>query len=176
MNAFRIFVGLVLILLVTLGMTQASFAPAKGETLMKLEIDGRGSLYIRLFVKEAPKATAQIMGLVQKGFYDGKPFHRVERSPKPFLAQIGPTNSTDAANVRIPYEDSGYSFNEAGMVGLSAKPNDRDSGDSQFHILLGPATFLDGNYTCFGKVVFGGEILGALKQGDKVKKASILRG
>jgi peptidylprolyl isomerase len=176
MNAFRSFVGFVLFLLASLGLAQATFSPAKGETLLKLEIESRGNLFIRLFTKEAPRATAHIMDLTQKGFYDGKPFHRVERSPKPFLAQFGPTNSTEAGDVRIPFEDTGKSFNEAGMVGLSAKPNDRDSGDSQFHILLGPATFLDGSYTCFGKVVFGNEILAALKQGDRVKKASIIRG
>ncbi|MEQ1821953.1 MAG: peptidylprolyl isomerase [Fimbriimonadaceae bacterium] len=176
MNFYRLLLGLVILFVACLGSAQSSYTPTRGETVLKLEIEGRGSLFIRLFTKEAPKATAHIIELVQRGFYDTKPFHRVERSPKPFLAQIGPTNSTEAADVRIPYEDSGFSFKEAGMVGLSAKPNDRDSGDCQFHILLGPATFLDGSYTCFGKVVFGADILGALKQGDKVKKASIVRG
>jgi cyclophilin family peptidyl-prolyl cis-trans isomerase len=176
MNFYRLFLGLVILLATGIAVAQSSYAPARGETILKLDIEGRGNLFIRLFTKEAPKATSHIIELVQKGFYDTKPFHRVERSPKPFLAQIGPSNSTEAADVRIPYEDSGFSFKEAGMVGLSAKPNDRDSGDCQFHILLGPATFLDGSYTCFGKVVFGLEILSALKQGDKVKKAVIMRG
>lgn len=153
-----------------------TYAPARGETIMRLDVENRGSLFIKLFTKEAPKATAHIIELVEKGFYDRRPFHRVERSPKPFLAQIGPANSTDAANIRIPYEDSGYSYDQAGMVGLSAKPKDRDSGDAQFHILLGPAKFLDGNYTCFGKVVAGLDILNALAQGDKVTKATIVRG
>lgn len=143
---------------------------------MKLEIARRGDIYIRLFTKEAPKATGHIIGLVDKGFYNGKDLPSVDRTPKPYLARVGPPNSTDAADVRIPFEDTGYSFDQVGMVGLCAKAKDRNSGDSQFHILLAPAKFLDGNYTCFGKVVAGIEVLNSLNQGDVVTRATILRG
>lgn len=164
-----------LLLVASLAMAQ-SYSPGRGETVMKLEIANRGDIYIRLFTKEAPKTTAHIIGLVEKGFYNGKNLPSVDRSPKPYIARVGPPNSTAAGDVRIPFEDSGYGYDQVGMVGLSAKPKDRNSGDSQFHILLAPAKFLDGNYTCFGQVVAGLEVLNKLDQGDIVTRATIQRG
>lgn len=151
------------------------YAPGKGETVMKLDVASRGTLYILLFTREAPKTTAHIIRLVEQGFYNDKVFESVDRVPKDYIAKVGPENSTPQANVRIPYENSGVSYDAVGLVGLSTKQKDRDSGDSQFHIMLAPAKFLDGNYTCFGRVVSGLEVLKAIKQGDKVS-ASILRG
>jgi cyclophilin family peptidyl-prolyl cis-trans isomerase len=155
--------------------TEALYAPARGETAIKLDVVGKGTIYIRLFTKEAPKTTAHIIRLVEQGFYNGKTFEAVDRVPKDYIAKVGPENSTPQANIRIPYENSGYSYDAIGMVGLSTKQKDRDSGDSQFHIMLVPAKFLDGNYTCFGRVVSGLEVLKSVKQGDKVN-ASIVRG
>lgn len=177
--------------LVTFGILAAfalaqNFKPGAGQTALVLSIEGRGQVAILLHTKEAPKTTTQIIKLAQSGFYDGQKFFRVVKSPKPFLVQTGdPASKTKSADdpslgsggsgTRVPYEESGFP-NVEGAVGLSALPKDRDSGDSQFYILIGPAKFLDGSYTVFGKVVSGMDIVRAIELGDKVTSATIVRG
>ncbi|AIE83489.1 peptidylprolyl isomerase [Fimbriimonas ginsengisoli] len=171
-----------LLLLLTMLLLPAAFAqgykPKAGETVLKLEIEGRGDVYIKLYTKEAPKTTAHILALVKKNFYDGQKFHRVETSPKPYLVQFGDPNSKNndlsgngGSGERIAYEDSGYN-NVADAVGLAHPLGQRDSGDSQFYMLLDKASFLDGNYTVFGKVVAGSDVLKKVQKGDKVLKVS----
>jgi cyclophilin family peptidyl-prolyl cis-trans isomerase len=178
----RAILALLLILLtVPMGLAQA-YRPKPGETVMKIEIEGRGDVYVRLFTKEAPRTTAHIQKLVRNGFYNGQRFHRVERSPRPYLAQIGDpaSRSGDLANAgnggsgaRIPYEDSGFEH-RAGMVGLARTVQDPNSGDSQFYITLAPAKFLDGKYTVFGRVVDGMDVVRKIERGDRVVSVSIL--
>lgn len=157
-----------------------------GQTLWLIDVKGRGQIQIELFTSKAPKATAQIMKLSQQGFYNGQKFFKVVKQPRPFLIQTGDpgskTKPMDDATLgkggsgsKVPYEDSGVS-NDTGAVGLSTLPNDRDSGDSQFYILLGPAKFLDGSYTVFGKVVGGMDVVRAVELGDQVTSTSIVRG
>ncbi|HEY0868017.1 MAG TPA: peptidylprolyl isomerase [Fimbriimonas sp.] len=167
--------------LIPLGLGQA-YQPRPGETIMKIEIEGRGDVYIRLFTKEAPKTTAHIQRLVKNGFYNGQRFHRVERSPRPYLAQIGDpaSRSGDLANVgnggsgaNIPYEETGFDH-KAGVVGLARTVQDPNSGDSQFYITLAPAKFLDGKYTVFGRVVGGMAVVRSIERGDRVVSVRIL--
>ncbi|MBL8066423.1 MAG: peptidylprolyl isomerase [Chthonomonadaceae bacterium] len=173
----RTFFLLLTVVLATLGW---------GQTKLVLDIENRGKVEIELYTNEAPKTTAQIIRLAQSGFYNGQKFFRVVKSPKPFLIQTGdPASKTKPANdpglgsggsgKSVPYEDSGHS-NVEGAVGLSALPRDKNSGDSQFYILLGPAKFLDGSYTVFGRVVSGMDVVRAVELGDKVTSATIVRG
>lgn len=151
--------------------------------VMRVRIEGRGNVDIRLHTKEAPKATAQIIKLVRSGFYDGQRFHRVVRSPRPFLVQVGDPASRDGvedarigsggSGARIPFEDSGFKH-VTGAVGLSTKEGDRDSGDSQFHIMLGTQGFLDGQYTVFGQVIEGMDVVRKIEKGDRIISVTIL--
>jgi cyclophilin family peptidyl-prolyl cis-trans isomerase len=179
-------ISIALLALAVFGLAQ-NYAPQKGESVLRLDIEGRGSIFIKLHTKEAPKTTAHIVGLVRKGFYNGQRFFRVVREPRPYLVAVGDPNSKDAAKLdspemglqgsgtRVPYEDSGFK-NEAGAVGLSTLPKDRDSGDSQFYMLLAPSRFLDGNYTVFGRIVAGLDVLNKIQKGDVVVRASIVQG
>lgn len=163
-----------------------TYTPKPGETIMQLQIEARGNVFIKLHTAEAPRTTAHIVRLVESGFYDGQRFFRVIRSPRPFLVQTGDPASRDASKLddpsmgsggsgsRIPYEPNRFTHEE-GTVGLATLPKDRDSGDSQFYITLAPAKFLDGNYTIFGQVVSGMEVVRAIERGDKVVAARILR-
>lgn len=162
------------------------YSPKSGETVMRVSVSGRGSFDILLYTREAPKTTAHIIGLVQSGFYSGQTFYKVVDKPRPFLIQTGdpasktkpaddPSLGTGGSGKRIPYEETGKP-NKEGAVGLAAKPGDKDSGDSQFYVLLGAARFLDGNYTVFGEVVAGMDVVRKVKRGDKVDSVSILRG
>jgi peptidyl-prolyl cis-trans isomerase B (cyclophilin B) len=164
-----------------------SYQPKAGETVLRLEVEARGTVHILLHTREAPRTTAHIIRLAKNGFYDGQRFFRVVTEPRPYLVAFGDPKSKDPSNLdrpdmgqtgsgaRIPYEESGFK-NDAGAVGLSTLPKDRNSGDSQFYILLAPSRFLDGNYTVFGKVVAGMDVVKKIQKGDLVERASIVEG
>ena len=139
----RMFFLTLLLIIIPMGWGQ-SYTPKSGETVVKLEIEGRGNVFFALHLKEAPKTATRIMKLVTDGFYNGLRFHRVVQTPKPYLAQVGDPESKTAdlntlnkggSGVKLAYEDSGFK-NIAGAVGLARLIDDKNSGDSQFYILL----------------------------------------
>ncbi len=159
---------------------------AAGETGLRVEVEGRGNILILLHTKEAPRTTAKILNLVRSKFYDQLRVHRVEKSPKPFLVQVGdpqsrsgnldnPTMGSGGSGEKVAFEETSFP-NTAGAVGLAASPTDRNSGDSQFYMLLGNATFLDGNYTVFGKVLSGMDVLHTMDKGDRIKSITVVTG
>ena len=170
----------------SLGLAQTTYAPKSGESVMKLVVEGRGEVYILLHTQKAPKTTAHIIGLVRRGFYNTQRFHRAIKDPRPFLVQIGDpatkSGSVDdkrewegGSGTSVPFEDSGFG-NVAGAVGLATFKDDRDSGDSQFYILMSASRFLNGSATVFGKVVAGMDVVRKVARGDKVTSVTILRG
>jgi cyclophilin family peptidyl-prolyl cis-trans isomerase len=180
MRSFFLILGLLLTLSAAFAQ---SYSPKSGETVIKVAIEGRGNVFIRLYTKEAPKTSAHIVDLVRTGFYDNQRFHRVVKSPRPYLVQIGdPATKTrdveDTGNggsgSKVAYEDSGLSH-EIGAVGLAAPKGEKDSGDSQFYIMLAPAKFLDGNYTVFGKVVAGMDVVQKIERGDRVVSVTLVK-
>ncbi len=181
----RLIILLIFVLASCFGFAQ--YQPKPGETVLKLTIAGKGDVVIRLFTDKAPKTTAHIIKLAESGFYNDQKFFKVVKDPKPFLVLFGDPGSRSKAmddsslgsggsGTRVAYEDSGMSNNAEGMVGLSTLPRDRDSGDSQFYILLAPSKFLDGNYTVFGQVASGMDLIKQVQLGDKVTSAAIIRG
>lgn len=178
----------IVVLLSVAGLAIAqSYSPKQSETVLRVDVDGRGSIFIKLHTKEAPKTTAQIIRLARGGFYDGQRAFKVVKSPRPYLVQIGDPLSKDASKLddpkmgsggsgtKVAYEDSGFS-NEEGAVGLAAPPNDRNGGDSQFYMLLGDYKFLDGSYTVFGKVVAGMDVLKKIERGDVITSVKVIGG
>jgi len=150
-----------------------------------LPVMGKNDLEIRLFEREAPRTTAHVLQLAERGFYDQQRFFRVVRQPRPFAAYFGdPASRTTAMDdpslgrggtgARIPYEETGRRH-VVGAVGMSRLPDDRDSGDCQFYIVLGPAAFLDGSYTVFGQVTSELDQLTRLETGDRVGKVRVIR-
>lgn len=159
-----------------------NYSPKAGETVLRIAVEGRGNVFVKLYVREAPKTCAQILQLVRRGFYNGQRFHKVIKSPRPYLVQIGDPASKGAefdqsggggSGSRVPYEDSGFK-NEAGAVGLATVEGDPSSGDSQFYMLLDRASFLDKKYTVFGQVVEGMDVLKRIERGDKVTAITVL--
>jgi len=153
----RLIISILLVLFTLAAACSQIYTPKAGETVLKMEIEGRGNVYILLHTKEAPKTTAHILGLVQKGFYNKQRFHKVEVVPKPFLIQIGdPTSKTgdiaDAggtgSGAKIAYEDTKFR-NVVGAVGLVRNLEDKNSGDCQFYILLDKSTFFRWELHCF---------------------------
>ncbi|MEM9840883.1 MAG: peptidylprolyl isomerase [Pseudomonadota bacterium] len=131
-----------------------------GTLKLKLET---GDVTIETFEDKAPKHVEQITKLAEDGFYDGLTFHRVIDG---FMAQGGcpDGNGMGGYEKNIPAE-----FNDEPHVeGICsmARAQDPNSASSQFFICLDDATFLDNQYTVWGKVVDGMEAVHAIQKGE----------
>jgi peptidylprolyl isomerase len=123
-----------------------------------------GVVDIELNPTLAPKHVERIVTLTNQGFYNGIVFHRVIEG---FMAQTGDPTGTGMGGSSLP--DVKAEFNDTpfqrGVVG-AARSNDPDTFNSQFFITLADASFLNGQYTVFGKVVAGMEFVDDIKKGD----------
>jgi cyclophilin family peptidyl-prolyl cis-trans isomerase len=90
-------------------------------------------------------------------------------------SKTGDLGGTGGSGTTLPYEESGMK-NERGAVGLAHAVNNRDAGDSQFYMLLDRSSFLDNNYTVFGKVVEGMDVLQKVERGDRLVSVTVLGG
>ena len=130
-----------------------------------------GEIKIDFYPADAPKTVENFVTLAKKGFYDGLTFHRVEPG---FVAQGGDPkgNGTGGPGYQIKAE-----FNKQkhlrGTVAM-ARSQSPDSAGSQFYICFKPAPFLDGQYTVFGIVTAGMEVVDGIKIGDKMKSVKIV--
>ncbi len=124
----------------------------------------KGPVVIEMDPAIAPNHVAHIKKLVSEGFYDGIVFHRVIEG---FMAQTGCPHGTGMGGSDLP--DVKAEFTQTpfvrGTVG-AARSNDPDTFNSQFFITFGDASFLNGQYTVFGKVVSGMEFVDNIKKGD----------
>jgi peptidyl-prolyl cis-trans isomerase B (cyclophilin B) len=126
---------------------------------------GLGDMVIELWSDVAPKTVENFKQLARKGFYDGTAFHRIV---KDFMIQGGdPYSKTD--HPMVGTGGPGYSikaeFNDRahvrGVISM-ARSEDPDSAGSQFFVCLATCDFLDGNYTAFGRVIHGDNVLEAV--------------
>ncbi len=130
-----------------------------------------GEIKIDFYPADAPKTVENFVTLAKKGFYDGLTFHRVEPG---FVAQGGDPkgNGTGGPGYQIKAE-----FNKQkhvrGTVAMARSQNP-DSAGSQFYICFKPAPFLDGQYTVFGIVTSGMDVVDGIKIGDKMKSVKIV--
>jgi peptidylprolyl isomerase len=131
-----------------------------GTLKLKLET---GDVTIETFEDKAPKHVEQITRLAEEGFYDGLKFHRVIDG---FMAQGGDPrgDGTGGANENIPAEFNDVAHVEG--VCSMARAQDPNSASSQFFICLDDATFLDGQYTAWGRVTEGMEHVHAINKGE----------
>ena len=134
----------------------------------------QGTIRFELLEADAPKTTENFITLAERGYYDGIVFHRVIKG---FMIQGGdPLTKNPNEESSWGTGDPGYKikaeFNDRshqrGVISM-ARSQDPDSAGSQFFICLGDAKFLDRNYTAFGKLVKGDDVLG--KIGDTPVKS-----
>jgi cyclophilin family peptidyl-prolyl cis-trans isomerase len=148
---------------------QPKAAPAAVITLAK-----GGEIRLELWPTDAPNHVKNFLDLVRKGFYDGQRVHRVASG---FVVQFGdpqsktlpmdhPGMGTGGPGYTIKAEFNSHPF-ERGVLGM-ARTSDPDSAGSQVYIMLGPAPFLNGKYTAFGRVVTGMEAVDGIKVGDRI--------
>ncbi len=123
-----------------------------------------GEMEIELLPEKAPGHVKNFLDLARKGFYDGTTFHRVIPG---FMIQGGDPNTKDpnASRARHGTGGPGYTikaeFNDTshrrGVVSM-ARAEDPNSAGSQFFVCVADATFLDRQYSAFGRVVRGMEV------------------
>ena len=138
---------------------------AKPEDTMILDTT-KGKVVIEMRPDLAPGHVARIKELVKDGFYDGVVFHRVIDG---FMAQTGcPHGTGTGGSGKKLKAEFNAEPHVRGVVSM-ARAQDPDSGDSQFFICFDDATFLDGKYTAWGRVIEGMENVDKIKLGDPVK-------
>ncbi len=121
-----------------------------------------GRIVFEFFADAAPQHSAAFQRMMAEGFLDGTRFHRVIRGR---VIQGGDPNSKNddpsddgmgaPGQATIPAEFSTTLKHERGIVSAARKGNDRDSATSQFFICTGPEPAFDGQYSIFGRVVEG---------------------
>ena len=142
-----------------------------------------GDIKIELFEDVAPNHVKRIKQLAQEGKYDGVVFHRVIDG---FMAQTGDvqfgnssnenfdirragTGNSDLPDLKEEFSDLPH---ERGTLSM-ARSQDPNSANSQFFICFKEASFLDRQYTVFGKVVEGMELVDKIKKGNSDNNGSV---
>ena len=137
----------------------------KPEDTLILETS-KGQVVIELRPDLAPNHVARIKELVREGFYDGIVFHRVIEG---FMAQTGCPNGTGTGGSGTKLKAEFNAEPHVRGVCSMARAQDPNSGDSQFFICFDDATFLDRQYTAWGKVIEGMENVDKIKRGEPVQ-------
>ena len=144
------------------------------EKLPKIQIQTeRGNITIEMFEDEAPNTVANMISLIEKGYYDGLNFHRVIPD---FMIQGGCPHGTGTGGPGYDFDDEcapDRRHDSAGVLSMAnAGPG---TNGSQFFITHGPTPHLDGKHTVFGKVTEGQEVVDGIKQGDVMQTVVVLQ-
>ena len=128
----------------------------------------KGRVTIALRPDLAPGHVGRIKELAREGFYDNVVFHRVIEG---FMAQGGDPTGTGMGGSKKPDLKAEFS-KEPHVRGICsmARSSNPNSANSQFFICFGDATFLDKQYTVWGKVTEGMEIVDKIKRGEPVRE------
>ena len=171
----------------------------EGKATVVMTVGG-SPITIELDGENAPITAGNFVDLVQRGVYNGLVFHRVVRSPEPFVVQGGDPKGNGTGGFidektkterRIPLEikpkgaeQPVYSKtitqapvleHKRGVVAM-ARSQMPDSASSQFYFTLADLAFLDGNYAVFGTVTEGMEVVDKIQQGDLIDSAKVTAG
>jgi peptidylprolyl isomerase len=152
-----------------------AFAPAALAQTLPAGLDKQNALVIdtkngRIIIKLrndlAPKHAERLKQLAREKYYDNVPFHRVMAG---FMAQTGDGQNGDGTGGskygNLPAEFSRVPFTR-GIVGMARKGGDNNSANSQFFIMFGESSSLNGEYTVVGEVVSGMDVVDKIKKSD----------
>ena len=142
-----------------------------------------GDIKIELFDKVAPNHVKRIKQLAEDGKYDGVVFHRVIDG---FMAQTGDVQFGNSSNDQFDLKKAGMGGSdladlkeefsdlphERGTLSM-ARSQDPNSANSQFFICFKESSFLDRQYTVFGKVIEGMDLVDKIKRGDQNNNGSV---
>ena len=153
------------------------------ENILVIEVEGaaNGTVEIQLLPQLAPGHVERIKELARTGAYDGVAFHRVIPG---FMAQTGDVKygtkdafgggragfgGSDLPDLDAEFNDMPHT---EGIVSMARSQNP-NSANSQFFIMFGPAPFLDGQYTVFGQVISGMEVVHEIQKGDRANNGAV---
>lgn len=139
-----------------------AIAPAEGDEVAVMQTN-HGRIVLRFFPDKAPGHVKNFKDLANKEFYDGTKFHRVIPG---FMIQGGDPNSRGDNRAIHGTGGPGYNikaeFNDIkhtrGILSM-ARSSDPDSAGSQFFIMVATSTHLDGQYSAFGQVIEGMDVV-----------------
>ncbi len=140
----------------------------------------QGTIIYRLRNDKSPITCANMVTLINKGYYDGIVFHRYEPG---FVIQGGdpltktlplddPSIGTGGPGYTIPFEVNDLVHDP--YVVAMASTAVKEGGGSQFYFPLTPQHGLDGDYCVFGQTLTGQTVIDALRKGDKINKATVI--
>jgi peptidyl-prolyl cis-trans isomerase B (cyclophilin B) len=144
--------------------TNASMSQPKTSPEVAIINTTEGTMVVQFWTDAAPNTIANFKKLANSGFYDGTAFHRVIKG---FMIQGGDPLTKDPAKEDMwgtggPGYQIKAEFNDhshvRGVISM-ARSQDPDSAGSQFFICHGNPTFLDRQYTTFGKLIKGDDVL-----------------
>lgn len=166
--------------------------PEEGDEVVILETE-RGTIVVMFYPERAPQHVANFKALVREGFYDGTRFHRCIPG---FMIQGGDPNSKDLANfdrrsmnpvggggnrdemdneVNVPLEPSDIRH-VRGVLSMARSENP-NSASSQFFLMHQASAGLDGQYSAFGKIVSGIEVVDEIVvTGNPADNGSVVAG
>src|SRR4029077_971956 len=139
-------------------------APMNSPNEVAVIKTNEGDMVVQFWTDAAPNTVENFKKQAREGFYDGTIFHRIV---KEFMIQGGDPNSKDPAkensygqggpgyNLKAEFNDHSH---DRGVISMARGP-DPDSAGSQFFICLGPVHRLDHQYTTFGKLIKGQDVL-----------------
>jgi peptidylprolyl isomerase len=122
-----------------------------------------GEFVIQLFPDKAPLTVNSFVFLARQGYFDGVTFHRVLEG---FMAQGGDPTGTGGGGpgYSFPNEANDLSFDKPGVVAMAN--SGRDTNGSQFFIMFGPYGLLESDYTIFGQVISGMDVVNSITLRD----------
>jgi len=132
----------------------------------------KGIIELEFYGDKAPLTVFSFVNLASRGYFDGISYHRVVPG---FVIQGGDPTGTGSGG---PGYQFGLEVNKelkhsaAGILSM-ARTNDPNSNGSQYFITLAPTPNLDMQYTVFGKVTKGLDVVLSIKQGDKMNKITV---
>ena len=164
----------------TLAGTQPLMADDDNILIIEVAGEANGVIEIELLDEIAPAHVERIRNLARAGAYDNVVFHRVIEG---FMAQSGDVRfgrrngdlaragmgGSDLPDLKAEFSDVPFTRGTVGM----ARSQHPDSANSQFFIMFADAPFLDGNYTVFGKVVAGQEVVDSIRKGSAQRNGAV---
>lgn len=146
------------------GAATSAPTPGASATTVIVELEKGGSFTIALRPDKAPQTVARFVGKAKEGFYNGLKFHRVED----WVVQGGDPLGTGTGGGRVPSEYNDLPFT-LGAVGIARGQDAAFNNDSQWFVVKKDSTFLDKQYTNFGTVTSGMDVVQKIAIGDKIK-------
>lgn len=140
--------------------------------VVAMYVEDYGAIVMELYPDKARNTVNNFISLVKNGFYDDNSFHRLVPG---FVLQGGDPKGTGTGGpgyqIKGEFSNNGYTDNDLKhdkKIVSMARSQDKDSGGSQFFIMLDKSDYLDGDYAAFGKVIDGWEIIEEIEDNEIV--------